>query len=182
MFETLEHLLQAHGADAKVVVWAHNSHIGDARHTEMGEARDELNLGQLCRERFGEQVALIGLGTHGGTVAAAQNWDEPMQVMPIKPSLPESYERLFHDAGVPRGLLDLREEAHPALRDRLLQQRLERFIGVIYRPDTERWSHYTRATLPRQFDGYLWFDETRAVEETAPETRQGVPDTYPFGL
>jgi erythromycin esterase-like protein len=182
MFETLEHLLHAHGPDAKVVVWAHNSHIGDARQTEMGQSRDELNLGQLCRERFGDEVALLGFGTHTGTVAAADNWDEPMQVMPVQPSLADSYERLFHDAGVPRGLLDLRAGQHADLCERLLPQRLERFIGVIYRPDTERWSHYTQATLPRQFDGYVWFDETHAVSPLSTQERHGAPDTWPFGL
>jgi protein-L-isoaspartate(D-aspartate) O-methyltransferase len=182
MFETLLNLLHAHGPDARAVVWAHNSHIGDARQTEMGQVRDELNLGQLCREHFGDEVALIGFGTHTGTVAAADNWDEPMQVMPVQPSLPDSYERLFHEAQVPRGLLDLREGQHPVLRTRLLAQRLERFIGVIYRRETERWSHYTGATLPRQFDGYVWFDETRAVSPLPGQARGGTPETWPSGL
>jgi len=181
MFETLKHLLAAHGSASKAVVWAHNSHIGDARHTEMGSIRDELNIGQLCREGFGGETALIGFGTHTGTVAAAQDWDSDMQVMQVRPSDDESYERLCHDAGKSRFLLDLgRDEP---LRRRLLEPRLERFIGVIYRPDTERMSHYAHASLPQQFDAFVWFDETSAVTPLGPEhIRPGVPETYPFGL
>src|SRR5438105_9377116 len=93
MFETLGHLLEARGPQSKAVVWAHNSHIGDARHTDMGSVRGELNIGQLCRQRFGDDAALIGFGTHTGTVAAADNWDEDMQVMRVRPSHQDSYER-----------------------------------------------------------------------------------------
>jgi protein-L-isoaspartate(D-aspartate) O-methyltransferase len=182
MFETLEHLLDANGPGAKAVVWAHNSHIGDARHTEMGQVREELNLGQLCRQRFGDEAVLLGFGTHTGTVAAADDWDEPMQVMQVNPSREDSYERLFHDAGRPRCLLDLREGAHRELCGRLARGRLERFIGVIYRPDTERWSHYVECSMPRQFDGYAWFDETHAVEPLGEEPRRGAAETWPFGL
>ena len=181
MFETLEHLLDARGPEAKAVVWAHNSHIGDARATEMGTERDELNIGQLCRERFGDEAALIGFGTHTGTVAAATDWDGEMEVKRVRPSREDSYERLCHDAGIARFLLDL--QADEALRRRLLEGRLERFIGVIYRPETELVSHYAQAALPEQFDAWLWFDETRAVTPLGPEhRREGVPETYPFGL
>jgi erythromycin esterase-like protein len=146
MFETLCHLLEARAPHAKAVVWAHNSHIGDARYTEMGVVREELNIGQLCRERFGTEAALIGFGTHTGSVAAATDWDGEMEIKRVRPSHRDSYERLCHDAGVPRFLLDLgRDEA---LRRRLLKPRLERFIGVIYRPDTELMSHYSDASLP----------------------------------
>jgi len=182
MFETLENLLAAAGPRSKAVVWAHNSHIGDARHTEMGQVREELNLGQLCRQRFGADAVLLGFGTHTGTVAAADDWDEPMKVMDVLPSREDSYERLFHDAGQPRCLLDLREGANRELCGRLASGRLERFIGVIYRPDTERWSHYVECSMPRQFDGYTWFDETHAVEPLGEEPRTGVADTWPFGL
>jgi protein-L-isoaspartate(D-aspartate) O-methyltransferase len=182
MFETLEHLLAAAGPQSKAVVWAHNSHIGDARHTEMGQLREELNLGQLCRQRFGDDAVLIGLGTHTGTVAAASDWDEPMQVMDVRPSRQDSIERQFHDAGQPRGLLDLRAGVSPPLRERLAVARLQRFIGVIYRPDSERWSHYVECSLAPQFDAYLWFDHTRAVEPLGQEPRTGVADTWPFGL
>ena len=183
MFETLEGLLEARGPASKAVVWAHNSHIGNAAATEMGAVREELNIGQLCRERFGDEAALIGLGTDRGTVAAASDWDEPMEVKRVRPALPDSYERLCQESGVPAFLLELREgRADPELRHRLLRPRLERAIGVIYRPETERWSHYFEATLPRQFDLYLWFEETRAVTPLGEEHAQGVPETYPFGV
>jgi erythromycin esterase-like protein len=181
MFETLQHLLEAHGPHSKAVVWAHNSHIGDARFTEMGSLREELNIGQLCRERFAAEAALIGLGTHTGTVAAATDWDGDMEVKRVRPSHRDSYERLCHDGGVPRFVLDLGR--HEAVRRRLLEPRLERFIGVIYRPDTELSSHYAEASLPQQFDAFVWFDETTAVTPLGVEhVRSGVPDTYPFAL
>jgi erythromycin esterase-like protein len=162
------------------VVWAHNSHIGDARQTEMGAGRDEINIGQLCRERFGEDAALIGMGTHSGTVAAASDWDGPMEIKPVMPSRADSVERLCHDSGVERFLLDFAGD--PALARRLAEPRLERFIGVIYRPETELQSHYVQSALSRQFDALLWFDETSAVEKIGRERHHGVPDTYPFGV
>jgi erythromycin esterase-like protein len=178
MAETLGHLLEAGGAGAKAVVWAHNSHIGDARATGMG-ARGEVNLGQLCRERFGAAAALIGFGTHAGTVAAARDWDGPMEVKRVRPSREGSVERLCHDAGGARFLLDLAGGGPAGLAD----PRLERFIGVIYRPETELASHYADAVLPRQFDAWVWFDETTAVVPLGPEHRhEGVPDTYPFAV
>ena len=180
MFDTLELLLAA--KNAKAVVWAHNSHIGDARFTEMGQVRGELNIGQLCREQYGAEARLVGFGTHGGTVAAATDWDGPMEVKRINPSRPDSYERLCHDSGAGRFLLDLHENANAALGDRLAEPRLERFIGVIYRPETERWSHYSTAILPRQFDGWVWFDETNAVTPLPAVQRDGAEETYPFGL
>ncbi|CUH39354.1 Protein-L-isoaspartate O-methyltransferase [Jannaschia seosinensis] len=181
MFETLEHLLESRGPDAKAVVWAHNSHIGDARATEMGAVRDELNIGQLCREKFGDEAAMIGFGTHTGTVAAATDWDGDMEVKRVRPSREDSFERICHDAGIPSFLLDMRRDA--GLRRRLAEQRLERFIGVIYRPETELMSHYANASLSDQFDAWVWFDETSAVTPLGPEhDREGVPDTYPFGM
>jgi erythromycin esterase-like protein len=183
MFETLANLLDARGADSKAVVWAHNSHIGDARHTDMGVVREELNIGQLTRERFGQAAALIGFGTHTGTVAAASDWGGDMEVKRVRPSHRDSIERLCHDAGEPRFLLDLAAEANAALSRRLLEPRLERYIGVIYRPETELMSHYGEASVPRQFDSYVWFDESRAVTPLGPEhARPGSPETYPFGL
>lgn len=180
MFETLSHLLEAHGPQSKAVVWAHNSHICDARFTSMGAVRNELNIGQLCREKFGEAATLIGLSTRSGTVAAASDWDAEMEVMRVRPSRPDSYERLFHDAGTTRGFIEFHREE--ALRRRLLEPRLERF-GVIYRPDTELQSHYAEASLPQQFDGLAWYDDTHAVTPLNPEHRRSaVPDNYPFGL
>ncbi|AFL54015.1 protein-L-isoaspartate(D-aspartate) O-methyltransferase [Sinorhizobium fredii] len=181
MFETLQHVVDARGSGAKAVVWAHNSHIGDARHTDMGMARDELNIGQLCREHFPHETALIGFGTHDGHVAAASDWGSEMEVKAIRPSLDDSYERHFHDSKVRRFLLDFSRDR--VLRDRLLEPKLERFIGVIYRPDTERLSHYSYASLPRQFDAFVWFDSTSPITPLGPEhIGSGVPETFPFGL
>lgn len=189
MFDTLDALISAKGKEVRAVVWAHNSHIGDARATEMGAIREELNLGQLCREKWGRNAALIGLGTHGGTVACASEWDGPMEVKTLNPALPDSHEACAHDARIPRYLLDLRPGKHEDLRTQLSEPRLERFIGVIYRPETERWSHYVEARLPRQFDAYAWFDETHAttpLPAPAPARRRrrktGAEETWPSGL
>jgi erythromycin esterase-like protein len=181
MFETLENLLEARGPRSKAIVWAHNSHIGDARFTDMGNVRGELNVGQLCRQRFGDEAALIGFGTHAGTVAAATDWGGDMEVKTVRPSHRDSVERLCHDSGESRFLLDLGGDE--ALRRRLLEPRLQRFIGVIYRPQTELMSHYSDVSLPRQFDAYVWFDATSAVTPLGSQhARPGAPDTYPFGL
>lgn len=186
MVETLDalrtQLRGVHGRPARMVVWAHNSHLGDARATELG-TMGELNVGQLVRERYGDEAVLIGFTTHGGTVTAASEWDEPPQRKVVQPSLQGSYERLFHDTGLPRFLLELRGDAE--LRELLAEPRLERAIGVIYRPDTERQSHYFRADIVAQFDAVLHFDETIAVQPLDPPARwpaQEVPETFPSGL
>jgi protein-L-isoaspartate(D-aspartate) O-methyltransferase len=191
MFDTLEMLLKLYGPGARGVVWAHNSHLGDAAATAMS-ARGEYNVGQLVREAYGGKAHLVGFGTHTGTVAAAHDWGEPMQVMDVRPSHPGSYESLCHEAGVRNFILPLREaagaelrEAHGALREMLLEPRLERAIGVIYRPETERQSHYFSASLPRQFDEWVWFDESSAVTPIGAGTAGepfGPPDTFPSGL
>ncbi len=186
MMETLEALvahLERRNKHVKVVVWAHNSHLGDARATEMGQRRHELNIGQLVRERHGREAVLVGFTTHSGTVTAATDWGEPAERKTVRPSLPGSYEALFHAAGVKRFLLPLRaqDEYTAALRN----ARLERAIGVIYRPKTERQSHYFHACLPDQFDAVLHFDETRAVEplERNVEWRDTeVAETWPSGM
>lgn len=182
MFETLQAVLAARGPDAKAVVWAHNSHIGDASATEMGKVRGELNIGQLCREAYGEGARAIGLGTDRGTVAAASDWDGPLEIKDVRPAHEDSYERLCRDTAGGAFLLDLRADGHEALRHALLQPRLERAIGVIYRPETEFWSHYFEAQLPRQFDAWLWFERTSAVTPLAAAELAGVPETYPFGV
>ena len=183
MFETLNELF-AHldGGRAKVVVWAHNSHLGDARATAMSE-RGELNVGQLVRERFGREAFAIGFTTHAGTVTAASDWGEPAERKRVRPALAESYEDLFHATGLPHFWLDLRErnEATERLRD----ERLERAIGVIYRPETERLSHYFEARLPDQFDVIIHIDQTRALEpleRTSEWDRGELPETYPSAL
>ena len=185
MFETLRSLLSFYGPESKGVVWEHNSHVGDARATEMS-THGEHNVGQLCRLELGQAAFIIGFGTDHGTVAAASNWDEPMQRMRVRPALDPSYEHLCHRTELPAFGLHLREPPRPELRDELGQQRLERAIGVVYRPDTERASHYFYADLPRQFDEYIWFDETQAVSPLREIWRSraaaAAADTYPFGL
>jgi protein-L-isoaspartate(D-aspartate) O-methyltransferase len=163
MFDTLEALLAFHGPDAKAVVWEHNSHLGDARATEMG-VRGQINVGQLCRERFADAAYLIGFGTDHGTVAAAHDWDGEMSVMRVRPAHPESYEHLCHASAVPAFVLPLRDPAREDVRDELRAPRLERAIGVVYRPQTELQSHYFHASLPLQFDAWIWLDETHAVQ------------------
>lgn len=185
MFETLKSLLNFHGPNSKAIVWAHNSHVGDATATEMS-IRGELNLGELCRREFGDRAYLIGFGTNSGTVAAASNWDGPMEVKSVRPAIGKSYERQCHavseETGHRQFILALGAKMIAGLREQLETPRLERAIGVIYRPETELASHYFQAVLPRQFDEYIWFDETRAVTPFATADLEGLPDTYPFGL
>ena len=175
---TLDHVSRTTG-EARAVVWAHNSHLGDARATQMG-ARGELNLGQLVREKFGRAALSIGFTTHTGSVTAAPNWDEPAQLMAVRPSLAGSYERLFHDAGLDAFILDLRGPVAPSL----IQPRLERAIGVVYRPETERASHYFMASMAHQFDLVIHYDETRALEPLELWSRRDVdlPETFPTGV
>ncbi len=181
MFETLQSVLKYRGPTSKAVVWEHNSHIGDARATQMS-ARGEFNIGQLVRQEYGDNAYLIGFGTDHGTVAAASEWGGPMEVKQVQPSHIDSYERVCHETMTDNFLLPLRKPLLEITRNKLLSERLERAIGVIYRPETELQSHYFYASLPRQFDEYIWFDETRAVEPLTRETIKDIPDTFPFGL
>ncbi|AHY42373.1 carboxylic ester hydrolase [Stutzerimonas decontaminans] len=181
MFDTLKALLEHRGRDAKAVVWAHNSHIGNAAATSMGWG-GEFNIGELCRTAYGRAAVLIGMATDRGEVAAADNWDEPMQVKQVIPSRSDSWEQLFLRAGVPVSLTDWRND-QDELRQALARPRLERAIGVIYRPLTERQSHYFRAILAEQFDAVIWIEQTAAVTPIGPQQVDPdiVPDTYPFG-
>jgi erythromycin esterase-like protein/predicted phosphoribosyltransferase len=177
-----EHLGRVRGEPAKIVVWAHNSHLGDARATEIG-SQGELNVGQLVRERHPGQCRLIGFTTYTGTVTAADEWDAPADRKAVRPALPNSVEELFHQVGSKEFLLwfDLARPAAEVLR----AARLERAIGVVYRPRTERQSHYFRTRLADQFDAVIHIDETRAVEpleRTARWERGEVPETYPFAV
>jgi len=181
MFDTLQDVLDHHGESSKVVVWAHNSHIGDAAATEMG-LRGEYNLGELCRKGFGSDCYRIGFGTHEGTVAAASAWGGELEIKTIQQSHPESYEWLCHQTGMPGFILPLGAASHPDLHEGLMTPRLERAIGVIYHPDSELASHYFKAELPRQFDDYIWIDKTSAVVPLSAVLAEGVPDTYPFGI
>jgi erythromycin esterase-like protein len=179
--EALRGHLSQHGSPGKLVVWAHNSHLGDARATQMGQ-EGELNVGQLMRERFPGKTALIGYTTSHGTVAAASEWGEPVEMKRVTPALPNSYEGMFHEVGASRFFLSLRDRR---VRQALVKPRLERAIGVIYRPDTERQSHYFEASLSEQFDAVLHFDRTTAVrplEVTAGWAEPEVPETYPTGV
>jgi protein-L-isoaspartate(D-aspartate) O-methyltransferase len=181
MFDTLNRVLEAHGKGSKAVVWAHNSHIGDASATEMS-SRGEHNIGQLCRQAFGDDSYRIGFGTDHGTVAAASSWDGPMQVMTVRPAHAQSYERVFHETEQEGLILPLKHNPNLELIGELGQRRLERAIGVIYRPESELASHYFEAELPRQFDDYIWVDGSTAVTPLTTAELGGVPDTYPFGL
>jgi len=179
MFDTLKALLARRGPEAKAVVWAHNSHIGNAAATAMGW-QGEFNIGELCRTAFGDDAVLIGFGTDRGTVAAAEDWGGAMRVMNVVPSRPDSYEHVFRRSGIARSLTDLRGPAKTELRNALSTPRLERAIGVIYRPESELYSHYFEAVLPEQFDAFVWFEDTSAVTPLPAERPHGVPDTYPF--
>jgi len=185
MADTLDHLLahlDRHGGSTRVVVWAHNSHVGDARATEMGH-RGELNIGQLVRERHAQHAVSVGFTTYSGTVTAASDWGGEAERKRVRRALPDSYEALMHAAHVPAFLLCPlgAGEGGRALRD----PRLERAIGVIYRPDTERQSHWFGASVARQYDALVHIDATRAVEplERTPAWELGEPpETYPSGL
>jgi erythromycin esterase-like protein len=184
MAETLEALmayLQRRLRAPKVVVWAHNSHLGDARATEMS-ARGEWNVGQLVKARYGARAVSVGFTTYEGNVAAASDWDAPVEKKKVRPALPESYEALFH-AAHPRDFLMVFKGA--ANLGGLLEPRLERAIGVIYRPDTERASHYFHASITGQFDAVIHMDRTHAVkplERTTEWDSDTVPETYPFSV
>jgi erythromycin esterase-like protein len=185
MAETLDQLvahLDRHENRSKVVVWAHNSHLGDARATDMG-ASGELNVGQLVRQQYGNDAVLIGFSTYTGTVTAASDWGAPPERKRVRPALAGSYEALFHATELPQFLLNLRD--NDEVRERLRQRRLERAIGVIYLPQSERISHYFKARLSEQFDAMIHFDETRALEPLEPTSHWEsgeAPETYPFGF
>lgn len=166
---------------AKVVVWEHNSHVGDARATWMG-TRGELNVGQLARQRYGDECALIGLSTFDGSVTAASDWGGPAERKRVRAALPASHEALLHEVAAPGFWV---HTAEPAAHRALAVSRLERAIGVVYRPDTERQSHYFEARLADQFDAVIHLDRTRAIEpleRTSLWDRGEPPETYPSGL
>jgi len=179
MYSTLKRLMDRKGPEARAVVWAHNSHIGDARATMMGQ-RGEYNIGQLCREQFGSDVAAIGFVACSGNVLAADAWGAAGRVRQIMPPLAESWEQVFSETEMPAGLLIWRHDAE--LSDILDQARIERAIGVIYRPESERWSHSFGANLARQFDAIVWMSGTTALTPLAGAPPEGAPDTYPFGI
>lgn len=184
MTETLIALaahLESQNQPPKAVVWAHNSHLGDASATDMSR-RGEWNVGQLVREKFGGKTINIGFTTYTGTVTAASNWDEPAQLKKVNRGMEDSVEKLFHETGLGNFFLNLNDEE---IRDALKNPLLERAIGVIYRPETERVSHYFYAYLAEQFDGIIHFDTTRALEpidKVASWTHEDAPETFPEGV
>jgi erythromycin esterase-like protein len=186
MAETLdalaEHVAARTGTQAKVVVWEHNSHIGDARATEVSRL-GEWNVGQLARERYGDQTRLVGFSTYDGTVTAASDWGGRAERKVVRPALPDSYEAVFHATGMQRFMLDLRSDSEA--RQGLMERRLQRAIGVLYLPQTERQSHYFHVQLPQQFDAMIHFDRTSAVEPLEAVSKAGggeAPETFPAGV
>lgn len=185
MMETLESIashLEKRGHPAKMIVWAHNSHLGDARATSMG-TQGEWNLGQWVRQKYGSVTFLLGFTTYQGTVTAASDWGGVAQRKKVRPALAGSYEALFHETEISKFFLSVKKDR--ALEKALREPRLERAIGVLYLPETERQSHYFTASLLQQFDGILHIDTTRAVEplERTTEWHRGeVPETYPTGI
>ncbi len=180
MFGTVQRLM-AHRPDARAVIWAHNSHVGNASATAMGW-RGEFNIGELVRAAWREDAVLIGFGTDHGTVAAASDWGAPMEVMQLRPARAHSWEEAFCRAGHASSLTDWRGGKRHGLDGVLSQSLLERAVGVIYRPQSELSSHYFEAVLADQFDAWVWFTQTRAVMPLGDERPCGAPETWPFGL
>lgn len=180
MFETLQALMAHHG-NARAIVWAHNSHVGNAAATAMGW-RGEFNIGELARKAYGEEAVLLGFGTDRGTVAAASDWGAEMQVKQLRPARGDSWEAAFRGIGMMRCLVDWRGSADADLREALAESLLERAVGVVYRPETEFLSHYFQSVLGEQFDAFVWFEQTRAVTPLGRERPHGAPETWPFGL
>lgn len=180
MFDTLQALM-AHQKDARAVIWAHNSHVGNASATSMGW-QGEFNIGEFVRSAYGDRAVLIGFGTDRGNVAAASDWGAEMQVMKVRPARDDSWEAAFRSTGISCSLTDWRGEGKSELAAALSQPLLERAIGVVYRPETELASHYFQAVLADQFDTYIWFEQSRAVTPLGHERPRGAPETWPFGL
>lgn len=176
MYETVQTLLDVDGDDSKIVIWAHNSHIGDARATEMSQ-RGEHNIGQLAREEYEDGAYAIGFGTHTGTVAAADDWGGLVKRKVVNESLPGSHERTCHQSGHPSFFLPLRQVRQRGID---FDDALERAIGVIYRPESELVSHYFEARLEAQFDEYIWFDFSHAVTPLSQEVAPEFPAHHPF--
>jgi erythromycin esterase-like protein len=181
MFDTLQAIMAHRGFGTKSVVWAHNSHVGNAAATAMGW-RGQFNIGELARLAFGDGAVLVGFGTDTGMVAAASDWGADMEIKTVRPARADSYEHVFRRTGVSRSLTEWRSPDRSQVRELLQEPRLERAIGVVYRPETELYSHYFEAVLSEQFDCWVWFEQTSAVTPLGHEKPHGAPETYPFGL
>jgi erythromycin esterase-like protein len=181
MFDTLQAIIAHRGFGTKSVVWAHNSHVGNAAATAMGW-RGQFNIGELARLAYGDGAVLVGFGTDTGTVAAASDWGADMEIKTVRPARADSYEHVFRRTGVARSLTDWRGPNRTEVREMLRVPRLERAIGVVYRPESELSSHYFEAVLSEQFDCWVWFEQTSAVTPLGHEKPGGAPETYPFGL
>jgi erythromycin esterase-like protein len=183
MADTLDRLLAHHGGvgTAKAVVWEHNTHVGDARATSMAQ-RGLINVGQLARERHGEdQVVLVGFGSWQGTVIAAYGWGDPMQVLPVPPARAGSLEDLLH-AHLPEGLGGDALLVFPTDQPEWLREKLDhRAIGVVYHPEAERYGNYVSTVLGRRYDAFCWFDETSALRPLHGAGREAEDETWPFG-
>jgi len=181
MAETLDHLLHHHGPDAKAIVWAHNTHIGDARFTDMA-GNGMVNLGELVREqRGGDGVVLVGLGSFRGSVIAGRQWDAPAERMTVPPARDGSWERVLHEIGAADRLLILTDKTPTP---ELLEPRGHRAIGVVYDPELEEYGNYVPTILPGRYDAFLYFDETQALHPMPVAAREEgeVPETFPSGV
>jgi erythromycin esterase len=181
MDETLDRLLTHYGEDSRAVVWAHNTHVGDARWTDQSR-HGEVTIGELARDRYGaDKVMLVGFGSHRGSVIAGSSWGAPMEVMEVPPARPGALENILHDTAPPRGLMVFPPFAQRP--DVLVDQLPHRAIGVVYRPERERWGNYVPTVLGDRYDAFLWFDETRAVQPLRTRAVDALePETYPSGV
>ncbi|GAA4562819.1 hypothetical protein GCM10023176_05400 [Micromonospora coerulea] len=180
MDHSLDRLLHHYGPEAKAIVWAHNTHVGDARATDMAEA-GEVNIGQLARERYGpDQVVLVGFGTHHGTVVAGDAWGAPMEVMPVPPGRRHSLEEALHGAAPPQALFVFPRDGRP---DLLTDELDHRAIGVVYHPERESWGNYVPTVLGDRYDAFCWIDESQAVRPLRVRpTSLAEPESYPSGV
>lgn len=180
MMETLEKLLNFHGRKSKGIVWAHNSHIGDARATDMA-ANEMHNIGELARRKYGnENVFLIGFGSYQGSVIASRQWGEELRYMIVPPAIENSWEGILHHTGIQNGYVLLDDIKKPGILDHALGHRA---IGVVYKPEIEKRSNYIPSILPARYNAFVFFDQTKALHalHVSPDGHQ-MPETYPFGV
>ncbi|ABP56097.1 erythromycin esterase family protein [Salinispora tropica] len=179
MADTLDRLLDRYGPGARGVVWAHNTHIGDARATDMA-ADGMVNLGQLARDRYGrDDVVLVGFGSHRGTVVAAPHWGSPAEKMIVPPAREGSVERRLHDLLPEQAVLVFGGADQP---DWVTEPLDHRAIGVVYNPSSESWGNYQPTRLGERYDGFVWCDEATALDPLPARGARGELETYPAGV